>query len=118
MKLLRDQMTYAEAEKALADPDAYMKEQKRRALVKNRIDGKSWPGRYRWCGKIHTARMTVAYCWGVKRNTAGFFLGWREVYGKDGKVEKRDQFIARKSKKRLSLLQNRRTMALKGKVSC
>lgn len=64
--------------------------------------------RYRWTGYIETPQMKVAYCWSTKRNKAGYFLGWRQIERKarPGHVV-RDQLIARKSKKRLSIRQEK-----------
>jgi len=41
----------------------------------------------------------VRFCWSVHRNTAGFFLGWRETYRKNGTV-KRDMWLSRRVKTR------------------
>jgi hypothetical protein len=114
MRLMKEQMTYDQAQRAFSNPEAFATEEKRKSLLPNREDGKKWPGRYRFWGRVRTARLTVAYCWGVRRNTAGYFVGWREIYAKDGGIV-RDQFVARKSKKRLSQLQKRRTDALLSK---
>jgi len=115
MRLMKGTLTYDQAKAALDDPATFKAEEKRKSLVKNRADGKSWPGRYRWWGKVRTPRLIVAYCWAVKRNKAGYFLGWRETYDASGVRLDRDQFVARKSKKRLSLLQKRRTDAIQSK---
>jgi hypothetical protein len=117
MRLLKGLLTYEQARDALDNPEKFKAEEKRKSLLKNRADGQAWPGRYRWAGKIRTARMNVGYCWMMKRNKAGYFLGWRETYDTKGALIERDQFVARKSKKRLSLLQKRRTEALKSKKS-
>jgi hypothetical protein len=101
MALLRGDHDYETTRTALADPKAF-------SLTTKMANGRTT---YRWWGKIQTSRMKVAYCWSCHRNVAGFFLGWREVYDKSGK-RTRDQYLARKSKKRLSLLQKRRTDAL------
>lgn len=39
----------------------------------------------------------VCFCYSVHRNAAGYFLGWREVYMKNGTV-KRDRWLARRRK--------------------
>ncbi len=66
-------------------------------------------------GYIETDKMQVAYCWTTRRNVAGYFLGWRQIKRKSGRIE-RDQFVSRKSKKRLAALQTRRADALRKKV--
>lgn len=72
--------------------------------------------KYRWAeGYIETDKMEVAYCWTTRRNVAGYFLGWRQIKRKSGRIE-RDQFVSRKSKKRLAALQTRRADALRKKV--
>jgi len=100
MDLMRDKITYTQAQRAFADPEAWTKS--RRGLKNTH---------YRWWGKYQTARQVVAYCWYVNRNEAGYFVGWREVYAEDGSY-KRDQFVARKTKWRLCQLQKQRTNAL------
>ncbi len=108
MRMLAGKMTYEQGQKAFADPAAYKVEEKRKSLLKNRLDGGSWPGSYRYWGKLKTARLRFAYCWGLNRNRAGYFLGWREIYDAKGTLVKRDQFVARKVKVRLKELQQRR----------
>jgi hypothetical protein len=49
----------------------------------------------------------VLYCWSVGRNVAGFYLGWREVYMKNGTV-KRDQWLSRRVKARCKEVAARR----------
>lgn len=56
---------------------------------------------------------TIRYCWSKHRNAAGYFLGWREVWEKDGLTGKRDQFFARKVKRRAAELQSRRAERFK-----
>jgi len=62
---------------------------------------------YRWtpAGKDGRGR-AVYFCWSCHRNVAGYFLGWREVKG--GRVTKRDQWIARKCRRRAQELAHRR----------
>ena len=70
----------------------------------------------------------ISYCWSAHRNVAGYFIGWREVETpvkrkrapKPGDVlstVKRDQWTARKVKKRLEELQKRRTDALRARLA-
>jgi hypothetical protein len=101
MALLRGDSDLATTRTALADPKAH-------SLVKVFPSGKT---NYRYWGKLRTKRMKLAFCWSCHRNTSGYFLGWREIYEKDGQI-RRDNYLARKSKKRLSLLQKRRHEAL------
>lgn len=49
----------------------------------------------------------VLFCWSSHRNAAGFFLGWREVYMKNGTV-KRDRWLARRVKSRCAEIARRR----------
>lgn len=69
---------------------------------------------YRWAGVVKTKQMRVAYCWSTRRNKAGYFLGWRQVERNaiEGHIV-RDQLVARKSKKRLKVLQTKRTEKLR-----
>lgn len=108
LRMLSGKMSYEAGQKAFADPEAFKAEEKRKSLLKNRADGGEWPGSYRYWGKLKSARLRFAYCWGLNRNKAGYFLGWREVYDAKGNVLKRDQFVSRRVKKRLKELQQRR----------
>lgn len=49
----------------------------------------------------------ILYCWSSHRNVAGFFLGWREVYMKNGNV-KRDRWLSRRVKGRCKEIAARR----------
>ena len=49
----------------------------------------------------------VMFCWSTHRNAAGFYLGWREVYMKNGTV-KRDRWLARRIKNRCAAIAKRR----------
>jgi hypothetical protein len=111
MALLRDRISFEDAQRAFANPEKYKADEKIASLKRDREDGARWPGRYRWHGKVVTPRMTVAYCWAPKRNSAGYFLGWREVYN-GSRLLDRDQFVSRKCKRRLKELQGRKTKAL------
>ena len=111
---------FMEAEEAAAkrDPAKY-----RLSTVMER--GK--PLSYRHWGAVKDKRgRRISYCWSVHRNVAGFFLGWREIetpikrkrpakVGELVATTKRDQFTARRVKKRLEELQKRRTEALRAK---
>ncbi len=55
----------------------------------------------------------VWFCWSCHRNVAGYFLGWREVIGKKG--TKRDQWLARKAKRRAQEMANRRAASFQAK---
>lgn len=62
----------------------------------------------------------VYFCWSKHRNVAGYFLTWREVYsiprGKDKRQRvKRDQWVARKVKKRARALAEKRSARFKQK---
>lgn len=108
MDLMREKITYAQAQRAFRDPAAWRLSKRIVASEKAR------KGSYRWWGKLKTKRMVVAYCWSCHRNEAGYFLGWREVYDANGNYT-RDQYVARKVKRRLQELQKRRTDALLAK---
>ena len=107
-----------EAEAAKRDPA-------RHRLSKVMERGKSM--NYRHWGVVKDKRgRRITYCWSVHRNVAGFFLGWREVetpikrkrpakVGEAVSDIKRDQWTARRTKKRLEELQKRRTDALRAK---
>lgn len=49
----------------------------------------------------------VLFCWSSHRNSAGFFLGWRETYMKSGTV-KRDRWLSRRVKARCKEIAARR----------
>lgn len=51
---------------------------------------------------------SVWYCWSCHRNVAGYFLGWRQTRRQNGTV-KRDQWAARRSRKAVASLAQRRT---------
>lgn len=48
----------------------------------------------------------VRFCWSTHRNVAGYFLGWREVVGKQG--GKRDRWTARRVRARVKEIAERR----------
>lgn len=64
--------------------------------------------RYVPAGKDGRGR-TVWFCWSSHRNVAGFYLGWREVRGKDG--GSRDQWVSRRVRKRVEEIAERRAVA-------
>ena len=49
----------------------------------------------------------VWFCWSTHKNVAGFYLGWREVYMKNGTV-KRDRWLSRRVKARCKEVAKRR----------
>lgn len=67
------------------------------------------PLSYRYGGYVLSRGKKISYCWSCHRNVAGFFLGWREI--SYGNTVKRDNFTARRVKKRLKELQLRRMKA-------
>ncbi len=105
-RVLAGEITYAQAQRALKDPAAYRLSQ--RMANGERLED----ARYRYWGKVTTARMKVGFCWSTTRNEAGYFLGWRELFSPTGKRIGRDQFTARKTKVRLKEQQLRKTKAL------
>jgi hypothetical protein len=114
MRLLRGKMTHDEASRALRDPETYKKNEKERSLVRDLSDGstRNWPPNYYQCGLLKMPRKRVRYCYAKHRNSAGYFLGWRETLDANGSIKSRDQFVARKTKWRLKELQHKRTNAL------
>ena len=58
-------------------------------------------------GKRNGKGQRVLFCYSVHRNVAGFFLGWREVYMKNGTV-KRDRWVSRRVKARCIDIARRR----------
>lgn len=53
----------------------------------------------------------VLFCWSLRRNVAGYFLGWREVGPSKKGVTKRDRWAARKSRRGVVALAERRQAA-------
>jgi hypothetical protein len=82
---------------------------------------------YRHWGAVKDRRgRTIKFCWSSHRNVAGYFLAWREIEtptkrkgpAKPGDclaTITRDQWTARRTKKALVELQERRTNALRSK---
>lgn len=101
---LRDQ-TALESERAKADPKAHK-------LCRIMADGKPASYRYVPAGKDGRGR-AIWFCWSCWRNAAGYFLGWREVRTRE--YVKRDQWIARKVRRRARALAHRRVAAFKAK---
>jgi hypothetical protein len=57
---------------------------------------------YRYWGPVKNGKgQKVRFCWSTHRNAAGFFLGWRETWMKNGTV-KRDQWSSRRVKARVA----------------
>lgn len=88
-----------EAEAAKRDPLAHK-------LTRVFDAGVSTSYRY-YGGKKNGKGQRVLFCYSVHRNTAGFFLGWREVHMKNGTV-KRDRWVSRRVKARCMEIARRR----------
>lgn len=74
------------------------------------------PMSYRWYpGGKNGKGQKVLFCWTCHCNVAGYYLGWRETYQKNGLV-KRDQWSARKVKRRLKELAKRRSDRMQSKA--
>jgi hypothetical protein len=58
-------------------------------------------------GKRNGKGQRVLFCYSVHRNAAGFFLGWRETYRKNGQVV-RDRWVSRRVKARCIEIAKRR----------
>lgn len=102
MRMLKGELNHEQGERAFRDPKAFK-------LSRTMATGKDISlSRYKWWGRVKTARMDICYCWSTKRNEAGYFIGWREVY-ENGKMVRRDQWMARKNKTRLMEFMLRRT---------
>lgn len=99
----------AESSRAKADPLAHK-------LTRVMEDGKPPSYRY-WCRELTNGKgQRVRFCWTVHRNAAGFYLGWRETWRKDGRVV-RDQFISRRVKARCIGIAGQRYAAMAAKVT-
>lgn len=74
----------------------------------SRLFGAGVSAGYRYYGgKRNGKGQRVMFCYSVHRNIAGFFLGWRETYMKNGTV-KRDQWVSRRVKARCIEIAKRR----------
>lgn len=63
---------------------------------------------YRYWGPVKNGKgQKVRFCWASHRNAAGFFLGWRETWMKNGTI-KRDRWYSRKVKARAADVAKRR----------
>ena len=70
-------------------------------------EGKGTNYRY-WGGEIINRKgQRVRYCWSVYRNAAGFYLGWRETWRKNGTVI-RDRFVARRVRTKCKVIAQQR----------
>lgn len=115
LKRLRQQENYLnkhEADQAKANPKA----NKLTRVMEGRY-GMNY--RYWHAGKDGLGRH-VRFCWTMHRNVAGYFLTWRETYsvprGKQRRqTVKRDQWAARKVKKRAKALAEKRAERFKQK---
>jgi hypothetical protein len=88
-----------EANRAKADPLAHKK---------TRVFDPGVSANYRYYGGKHNGKgQRVLFCYSVHRNAAGFFLGWRETYMKNGNV-KRDRWVSRRVKARCIEIAKRR----------
>lgn len=74
----------------------------------SRLFGAGVSTAYRYYGgKKNGKGQRVLFCYSVHRNVAGFFLGWRETYMKNGNV-KRDRWVSRRVKARCIEIAKRR----------
>ena|SRR5213076_3158926 len=96
-----------ESEEAKANPQAH----KLTRVFEQRTSYRYWRA-----GKDGRGR-EVRFCWSSHRNVAGYFLGWREVWSKKQREGKRDQYLARKVRKRVEEVAKRRADAFKAKHS-
>lgn len=97
LRVLKDEMAYAEFERAMKDPEQFKLDE---AGMKHE--------RWRVTGKVKTARRGYQWAWYIHRTANGYFIGWRETYNPTtGKIE-RDQYTARRTKNRLQALQRKR----------
>lgn len=58
---------------------------------------------------------SVCFCWSTHRNAAGYFLGWRQTRMVKGTV-KRDRWVARKQRKAVARVAERRVAAFRKAV--
>lgn len=105
LKTLNGELSYDAAQKAMTDPAAFK-------VSPAMPDGRMVYDAYVYWGKIKTPRMSIGYCWSKHKNIAGYYVAWREHYDSKGKVIKRDQWAARKVKKKLKMLQLTRSKEL------
>ena len=70
--------------------------------------------RYLRAGKDGRGR-EVRFCWSTHRNVAGYFLGWREVVGKQG--GRRDRWTARRVRDRVKGIAEDRANAFRDRKS-
>ena len=97
----------AESKRAKADPLAHK-------LTRVMEDGKPPSYRY-WRGELTNGKgQRVRFCWTVHRNAAGFYLGFRETWRKNGNTV-RDQFVSRRVKARCIDIAKQRYAAMAGK---
>jgi hypothetical protein len=97
-----------EAEAAKRDP------------LKNKLTRVFEPGvstSYRYYGPVKNRKgQKVRFCYSTRRNAAGFFLGWRETWMKNGTV-KRDQWISRRVKARCAEIAERRRNDMSNRIT-
>lgn len=106
VKRFNDDVNKKESERAKADPKA----NKLTRVMEGKYGMRYW---WLYAGKDGLGRK-VWFCWTRHRNVAGYFLGWRQVENKKGLI-KRDQWIARKVKKRAKAVAERRAAAFRAK---
>ena len=59
---------------------------------------------------VNRKNQQVSFCWSVHRNVAGYFLSWRQTRQRNG-VLRRDRWAARKTRKAVRALAERRANA-------
>lgn len=101
MRLLAGELTHEQGDRAFKNPKAFRLS---RTMATGKDIGASG---YKYWGRVKTPRMDICYCWSTRRNEAGYFLGWREVYENNVMV-RRDEWMARKNKTRLKEFMLRR----------
>lgn len=62
-------------------------------------------------GGMNGKKQRVYFCWSIHRNVAGYFLGWRQIKQANG-VTKRDMWLARRSRKAVRAIANKRGAAM------
>ena len=91
--VMREEIPYEKFASAIADQHAFKFDTKGLTSLSKRVTH-----------KVKTSRRVVQWVWYLHRTPNGYFIGWRETYTRDG-VFKKDQFTARRVKKRLVELQ-------------
>ena len=116
-KLLTDIWTRVERNRQAVEAAEVEADPKAHKMTGLMPDGVS--ASYRFYNTTNGKGQIVRFCWGVHRNLAGYFLGWREVWlkksKKDGTLARRDKWCAYKTKKSVISIAYRRSQKMGSK---